>query len=76
MEQAQKIALVTGGSRGLGRNSAIALSKKGFDVIVTYHSRKDEAESVVKEIEGNGQKLRRCNLMRVTLPLLMHSSCD
>lgn len=56
MAQSQKIALVTGGSRGLGRNSAIALSKKGFDVIVTYHSRKDEAELVVKEIERNGQK--------------------
>ncbi|NOU98774.1 SDR family oxidoreductase [Paenibacillus planticolens] len=56
MEKTHKIALVTGGSRGLGRNSAIALSKKGFDVIVTYHSRKDEAELVVKEIEANGQK--------------------
>ncbi|TDF94721.1 SDR family oxidoreductase [Paenibacillus piri] len=56
METAQKIALVTGGSRGLGRNSAIALSRKGIDVIVTYHTRKEEAESVVKEIEGNGRK--------------------
>lgn len=56
MEKTQKIALVTGGSRGLGRNSAIALSRKGFDVIVTYHSRKEEAEWVVKEIEANGQQ--------------------
>jgi NAD(P)-dependent dehydrogenase (short-subunit alcohol dehydrogenase family) len=56
MEKTQKIALVTGGSRGLGRNSAIALSRKGFDVIVTYHSRKEEAKLVVKEIEANGQK--------------------
>jgi NAD(P)-dependent dehydrogenase (short-subunit alcohol dehydrogenase family) len=56
METTHKIALVTGGSRGLGRNSAIALSLKGIDVIVTYHTRKEEAESVVKEIEGNGQK--------------------
>lgn len=56
MENTQKIALVTGGSRGLGRNSAIALSRKGFDVIVTYHSRKEEAELVVQEIEANGQK--------------------
>jgi NAD(P)-dependent dehydrogenase (short-subunit alcohol dehydrogenase family) len=56
MEKTQKIALVTGGSRGLGRNSAIALSRKGIDVIVTYHSRQEEAESVVKEIEGNGRK--------------------
>ncbi|MCM3626949.1 SDR family oxidoreductase [Paenibacillus glycanilyticus] len=56
METAHKIALVTGGSRGLGRNSAIALSKKGIDVIVTYLSRKDEAEEVVKEIEASGRK--------------------
>lgn len=56
MNKMQKIALVTGGSRGLGRNSAIALSRKGFDVILTYHSRKEEAELVIKEIEENGQK--------------------
>ncbi|QWU15466.1 NAD(P)-dependent dehydrogenase, short-chain alcohol dehydrogenase family [Paenibacillus sophorae] len=56
MDTTNKIALVTGGSRGLGRNSAIALSRKGIDVIVTYHTRKEEAESVVKEIEGNGRK--------------------
>ncbi|WP_028612619.1 SDR family oxidoreductase [Paenibacillus harenae] len=56
MNSTQKIALVTGGSRGLGRNSAIALSRKGMDVIITYHSRKEEAEKVVKEIENNGRK--------------------
>ncbi|QJD83883.1 SDR family oxidoreductase [Cohnella herbarum] len=55
MENAHKIALVTGGSRGLGKNTAIALSRKGIDVIVTYHTRKEEADSVVKEIEGNGR---------------------
>lgn len=56
MGASHKIALVTGGSRGLGRNSAIALSKKGIDVIVTYLSRSEEAEEVVKEIEANGCK--------------------
>ncbi|MCZ8517743.1 SDR family oxidoreductase [Paenibacillus filicis] len=56
MQTIQKIALVTGGSRGLGRNATIALSRKGIDVIVTYHSRKEEAESVVKLVEGNGRK--------------------
>jgi NAD(P)-dependent dehydrogenase (short-subunit alcohol dehydrogenase family) len=56
MNSTQKIALVTGGSRGLGRNSAIALSRKGIDVIITYHTRKEEAEKVVKEIETNGRK--------------------
>lgn len=56
MISTQKIALVTGGSRGLGRNAAIALSRKGIDVIITYHTRKDEADIVVKEIENNGRK--------------------
>lgn len=51
-----KIALVTGGSRGLGKNMALNLAKKGIDVILTYNSKKDEAESVVAEIESLGQK--------------------
>ncbi len=51
-----KIALVTGGSRGLGKNMALSLAKKGIDVILTYNSQKDEALEVVKEIENLGQK--------------------
>lgn len=51
-----KIALVTGGSRGLGKNMAIALAKKGLNVILTYNSREDEAQKVVSEIEFLGQK--------------------
>lgn len=51
-----KIALVTGGSRGLGRNMAIALAKKGIDVVLTYHSNKTEADKVVAEIEALGRK--------------------
>lgn len=38
-----KIALVTGGSRGLGRDMAISLSKKGIDVILTYHTNQTDA---------------------------------
>ena len=51
-----KIAIVTGGSRGLGRNTALSLAKKGNGVIITYHSKKAEADEVVKEIEQLGQK--------------------
>ena len=50
-----KIALITGGSRGLGRNTALHLAKNGTDIIITYHSKKDEAETVVAEIEALGR---------------------
>ncbi|MBC8152207.1 MAG: SDR family oxidoreductase [Bacteroidetes bacterium] len=56
MESTNKIALVTGGSRGLGKNMALSLAGKGIDVILTYHSQKDEAEAVVADIQGHGQK--------------------
>jgi NAD(P)-dependent dehydrogenase (short-subunit alcohol dehydrogenase family) len=51
-----KVALVTGASRGLGRNTAIALARKGIDVIGTYHSNKAEADAAVAEIEALGRK--------------------
>ena len=51
-----KIALITGGSRGLGRNTALALAAKGKDVVITYHSQKGEADAVVAEIEKLGRK--------------------
>jgi NAD(P)-dependent dehydrogenase (short-subunit alcohol dehydrogenase family) len=56
MNAKNKIALVTGGSRGLGKNMAIALAKKGIDVVITYNSNKDAATAVVKEIQSLGQK--------------------
>lgn len=46
-----KIALVTGGSRGLGRDMALALADKNIDVILTYKNNKEDAEKVVAEIE-------------------------
>lgn len=51
-----KIALVTGGSRGLGREMALRIAASGIDVVLTYHSKKQEAEEVVKSIEQMGQK--------------------
>lgn len=50
-----KTALVTGGSRGLGRNMALALAEKGNDVIITYNSNKAEADKTVAEIEALGR---------------------
>lgn len=51
-----KIALVTGGSRGLGRDMAINLAKRGLDVILTYNSNRPEADKVVAEIQALGRK--------------------
>ncbi|HMV08610.1 MAG TPA: SDR family oxidoreductase [Cyclobacteriaceae bacterium] len=51
-----KIALVTGGSRGLGENTAIALAKKGHDIIITYNSQQSKADAVVKQVEAAGRK--------------------
>lgn len=56
MEARTKIALVTGGSRGLGKNSAIKIAQKGVDVIITYNSNKEEADKVVSEIQALGRK--------------------
>ena len=56
MAQQTKIALVTGGSRGLGKNMALKLAQKGIDVILTYHSKEAEALSVVAAIEQTGRK--------------------
>jgi len=51
-----KIALLTGGSRGLGKDMALNLAKKGINVVLTYNSQKDEADAVVAEIEKAGLK--------------------
>jgi NAD(P)-dependent dehydrogenase (short-subunit alcohol dehydrogenase family) len=51
-----KVALVTGGSRGLGKDMATQLAKKGFDIIITYQSRKSDAEKTIDEVNAIGQK--------------------
>jgi len=56
MSTKTKIALVTGGSRGLGRNMALALAKKGIDIVLTYNSNKESADNVISEIQSLGQK--------------------
>jgi len=49
-----KIALVTGASRGLGKNTALTLARKGVDVIVTYHNSEEDAQNVVSAIADLG----------------------
>lgn len=50
------IAIVTGGSRGLGKNTALHLAKSGVDVLLTYHSDAAGAQAVVSEIEAMGRR--------------------
>ena len=51
-----RIALITGGSRGLGRNTAESLSRKGIDSVITYNARADEARKVVTAIQAEGRQ--------------------
>ncbi|RAU34286.1 SDR family oxidoreductase [Enterobacter sp. RIT418] len=52
----ERIAIVTGGSRGLGKNAALKLAADGTGIILTYNSSQNEALDVVREIEANGVK--------------------
>jgi NAD(P)-dependent dehydrogenase (short-subunit alcohol dehydrogenase family) len=56
MPSLTKIALVTGGSRGLGKDMAISIAKKGIDVIVTYRSNEPDASDTVAQIQTLGRK--------------------
>lgn len=51
-----KIALITGGSRGLGKNMALSLAQGGIDSIITYKTNKSDADAVVAEIQQLGRK--------------------
>lgn len=51
-----KIALITGGSRGLGKSAALKLAAQGVDVILTYRDKEQEAAAVVATIEAGGGK--------------------
>lgn len=55
MNKQNRIAIVTGGSRGLGRNTAISLARNGCDIMLTYHSNEAEADSAVAEITALGR---------------------
>lgn len=70
MTTTSKIALVTGGSRGLGRNMAVRLAQDGKDVMITYFSQPDQASAVVAEIEKLGQKAAALQLDVGNLPQL------
>jgi 3-oxoacyl-[acyl-carrier protein] reductase len=52
----RKVALVTGGSRGIGRQIAIALAKQGADIALNYHKSECEANQVLSEVESYGAR--------------------
>jgi NAD(P)-dependent dehydrogenase (short-subunit alcohol dehydrogenase family) len=52
---ASKLAIITGGSRGLGKSAALKLAQQGVDIILTYHSNEAAAQAVVAEIEAGGR---------------------
>lgn len=60
MNNSAKIALVTGGSRGLGRATVEALAQRGVNVVLTYKTRLAEANEVVTRVEALGAGRSRC----------------
>jgi NAD(P)-dependent dehydrogenase (short-subunit alcohol dehydrogenase family) len=67
MTTATPIAVVTGGSRGLGRNTALSLAAHGIDVLLTYRSNRAEADNVVSQVTAAGRRA-------VALPLDVSAS--
>jgi NAD(P)-dependent dehydrogenase (short-subunit alcohol dehydrogenase family) len=61
------IAIITGGSRGLGKSMALHLAERGVDLIITYRSGAKEAREVVAQLEAKGRKA-------VALPLDVSNS--
>ncbi len=73
------ISIVTGGSRGLGRNTRLSIARHGGDVILTYRSGNADAKAVVAEIEGMGRKALALQLDvsdTSTFPAFVKSVCS
>lgn len=74
-----RVALVTGSSRGLGRAIALKLGGAGIKVVVHYHQRCDEANSVVEEINSDGGQATACQAdlaQAKNIDALFHSACE
>ena len=64
MSEQLSTALVTGGSRGIGKAIAQTLAKAGYQVYLTYVSKAEEAEAVAEGIVAAGGKARRLSRMK------------
>ena len=56
----QRVALVTGGSRGIGRGISVELARLGYAVVVNYAARRDAADEVVQQIFSVGGRALGC----------------
>lgn len=56
LQFANKVALITGGARGIGKATALKLAHSGCDVAIIYYNSSDEAQTLVEEIKGLGRK--------------------
>ena len=70
----RKTAIITGGNRGLGRNTAINLARRGVDVLFTWHSKSAEAQSLIREAEAMAAKQRHFSSMPEISACSMDSS--
>ena len=70
MDKQRKIALVTGGSRGLGRDSAISLAKKGIDVVITHKIKIADGVSLRNDLAGSFTQTKRVGSLNVTQKLV------
>jgi NAD(P)-dependent dehydrogenase (short-subunit alcohol dehydrogenase family) len=76
MTTKSKIALITGGSRGLGKDMALNLAKNGVDIIITYNSAKEEAFKVVEGIQKFGRKATALQLNASDTASLPHFTSE
>lgn len=62
MKQKRGTAIITGGSRGIGKATSLCLAQLGYDIVLTWHSSQERAESVVSQIDQIGQRARSLQL--------------